>query len=499
VNYKAPAHPTASIKAALLFVVAFGLYFGLRSPVLDDHDSVQFAMGVLDFNLWMGQPHAPGYPLFIFLGWIARTVFGIGPNVSLHFVSAAGGALFVATWFLIVREEFSERLAWWVAISLAILPAVWMTSTKVLTDTLAAGLMSAELLVAIHFLKNRRMSSAIAAALLGAAACGARPQSILVVLVILGTALYRGRAGARISSVALIVLVAGCLVWLIPVSYLQWRLNPRIPLWEAYPKLCYHQWQWRLNKPTIYIGAGNWSARYLGTHFLLLLLGWFGLGFGFIKSILIAVIGTVIAIAGLVAYWAHRRQLHDGKFWAFHAPWSLTHVAIMFISLAPMPRYYLIVFPLFLIALLRGFLQSRSAWKWMRLALPALLLYIIIPSAIENHRNPPPALRLVRYLGKLYPGEKRKEVALVFENVTRHAQWYTPGFVIFLQVPPPQKLPQVLSGAAAAYTDDARLPLPSGWRLIPIALFKRPALIFWKHHSLELYLIDRHKTGGDSH
>ena len=452
-------------------------------------------MGVLHFNIWKDQPHAPGYPLFIFVGWIAHKFFGIGPNFSLHFASAVGGALFIAAWFLIVRQQFNERFAWWITVCLTILPAVWMTATKVLTDTLAAGLMSAELLAVIIFLQKRRTSAVIAAALLGAAACGARPQSILVVLVILGTALWRGSAGTKVSILAMVVLVAGCLLWLAPMSYLQWRLKPEVPIWAVYPKLAYHQWQWRLDRPSVYIGAGDWSARYLGTRFLFLILGWFGLGFGFIKSIVVAVVGSVIAIAGLISYWAQRRQLQDGKFWALHAPWALIHIAIIFISLAAMPRYYLIIFPLFLIALLRGLLQMRSHWRWTALALPALLLYIIIPSAIDNHRNPPPALRLVRYLGKLYPNGKRKEVALVFKNVRRHAQWYTPGFVTFREIPPPEKLPQVLSGATAVYTDDTRLLLPSGWRLIPITLFKRPALIHWKHHSLELYLVDRHDTG----
>ena len=118
----------------MLFLGAFALYFATRSPALDEHDSVQFAMGVFDFNLWKHQPHPPGYSLFIFLGWIGDKVFGVGPELSLHFVSAIGGALFIAVWFLIIRLQFNERFAWWIASCLAITPAVWMTATKVLTS-----------------------------------------------------------------------------------------------------------------------------------------------------------------------------------------------------------------------------------------------------------------------------------------------------------------------------------------------------------------------------
>ncbi len=87
------------LKATLTFLFAFAAYFISRSPGLDDYDSVLFALGVRDFNLWKDQPHPPGYPLFIFLGWIGQKVFGVGPEDSLHFVAALGGALFVAAWF----------------------------------------------------------------------------------------------------------------------------------------------------------------------------------------------------------------------------------------------------------------------------------------------------------------------------------------------------------------------------------------------------------------
>src|SRR5438309_7794160 len=141
----------AFIKAALIFLAAFATYFITRSPGLDEFDSVQFAMGVREFNIWEHQPHPPGYPLFIFLGWIGVKVFGASPELSLHFVSALGGALFIAAWFLIIRLHFGARLGWWVTSCLAIMPVVWMTATKVLTDAPAAGCISIEILEEVCF------------------------------------------------------------------------------------------------------------------------------------------------------------------------------------------------------------------------------------------------------------------------------------------------------------------------------------------------------------
>ena len=496
VNYRTSDTDTLDalsvIKAVLLFLGAFALYFATRSPALDEHDSVQFAMGVLDFNMWKDQPHAAGYPFFIFLGWIAEKFLGIGPDLSLHFISALGGALFIAAWFLIIRLQFNERLAWWIALCLMITPAVWMTATKALTDSLAAGFVSVEILAALYFVKRRCFAALLAAALSGAAATGTRPQMILVVLAILLTALWRSRADLKMSILTLSVFVVACLVWLLPMSYTQWRLRPDVSLWAVYPKLALHQWQWRLDKPGVYLGAGDWSARYLGTRALFHFLGWFGLGFGFIKSVYLLVIGSALALAGLAAYFSRLRKLRDGDFWRFHAPWALVHVAVIFISLSPAQRYYLLVFPLLLVALMRGFLQMRVPWNWSALAFPALLLYIAVPLAIENHHREPPALRLVRYLATLYPTEHRKDVVLLFNKVRRHAEWYAPGFVTVRQVPPAHDLPKLIGDAAAVYTDDAKLPLPPGWSRVPLVAFTRSGIIYWKHHSVELYLIDRH-------
>ena len=63
-------------KAAFIFGIAFAIYFASRSPGLDEWDSVQFAMGIREFNLWKHQPHPPGYPLYIFFAWLPVRLFG---------------------------------------------------------------------------------------------------------------------------------------------------------------------------------------------------------------------------------------------------------------------------------------------------------------------------------------------------------------------------------------------------------------------------------------
>ncbi|PYL70397.1 MAG: hypothetical protein DMF22_09465, partial [Verrucomicrobia bacterium] len=240
----------ALIKAVFLFLAAFALYFFTHSPALDEIDAVQFAMGVRSFDIWHHQPHPPGYPLFIFFGWIATKFFATSPETSLYLVSSLGGALFVAAWFLIIRLQFTERLAWWIAACLTITPAVWMTATKVLSDSLAAGFLSAELFAVLCFLRRQHWASLLSASLFGAAATGTRPQLILVGIVILVTTLKQARASWKMSIVSASTFFAGCLAWLLPMWFLQSRLRPDVPAWLVYPKLVYGQWLWRVHRPS---------------------------------------------------------------------------------------------------------------------------------------------------------------------------------------------------------------------------------------------------------
>lgn len=500
-------------KAAPLFFGASLLYFLTRSPALDEHDSVQLAMGVLDFNMWKDQPHAPGYPVFIFLAWVAHTFFGTSPDLALHLLSAVGGGLFVATWFLIIRRQFDERLAWWTAACLTITAGVWMTATKALTDSLASGLLAAQILATLYLparwqrepltpptLSQRQSRVAparlpaetmflVISCLLGAATTGVRPQLILVVLAIVITGLWRSGASAAKYAMAILILLIGCLLWLVPTSWSQWRFHPEMQWWSVFPKLAYHQWTWRTGNAAVYLGAGDWSPGYLITRVALNFLICFGVGFGLIKSAQILLVGSIVMIGIFTAYGANLRPT-DRSFWRFHGPWALTHVGIIFVTLSPVQRYYLPVFPLILVALVQGLLRLRIPWNRIAGVMPAVLLYFSIPLAVDNHRRDPPALCLVHYLGRLYPKPKRSHILLLLNRVRRHAEWYAPDFVTIHEVTATQ-LREAGANATAIYTDDRKAPLPPGWHRVPLVIFMRPGTIYWKHRAIELYLIDR--------
>ena len=478
-----------------IFILAFLLYSLSRSPALDEIDSVNFAMGVQHYNLWEHQPHPPGYPLYVFFGWIGH-LLGASPEVSLHFVSALGGAMFVAIWFGIVRIQFNERLAWWVSGCLVITPAVWMTATKVLSDCPAAAFLSAQILAAICYSRGGRRNALFATSLLGAAAMGVRPQLFLVVFTVLITALWqRSDKTWRKSVLAWAMLIGASLCWLIPVWWIQARLHPDVAVGSVYPKLVYKFWAGRLHKPDMYLFAGDWSPKYLATKCVFHFLGWFGVGFGFIQSWLALVGGALVSLLGVGAYVFRPKEPQDAAFWKFHTGWAVVHIAGIFVSVTASQRYYVVIFPLLLVALFRGLLRLAPQWNKLAFAVPAVLLLSAIPSAIANHRDDPPPLRFIQYLKQLYPSEQRNRVVLVLSTRTkRHAEWYGKGFTVVSPVPPAAELPALTKDAIAVYTDDGFAPLPTGWYRVPLNAFGRSVMIYWKVHYLELYLVDRHNV-----
>ena len=477
-----------SIKATLVFLAAFALYIFYRSPGLDEWDSVQFAMGMREFNLWKHQPHPPGYPLYIFLAWSGTRLFGWNPEFSLELVSCTGGALFVAAWFCIIRRQFGESFAWLLASTLAITPVVWMTSTKALTDSLATGLLSVQLYCSLLLREQGRTRHLFAVALFGAAATGVRPQLFPVALLILVAPLCR--AGAKTWLIGGAIFVGGCLLWLVPMWYIQSMLPGPVPGWRSYPAQLYSQWLWRFGRPGIFIGGSHITLLYFAKQFALHIFGWFGIGLGFLWSPFALVTGTMLAACGLFVYVA-RFDDQDRSFWKTHWSWALLQIAIVFCCLPGDQRYYLMIMPLLLVMLLRGFLYMPAPFCFGALLLPALLLSISIPAAIESHSDPAPPIKLVRFLQQQYPTGQRGDVLLFLAHCQRHFKWYAPEFTVFDDIPSSAVQPERLNNAKAIYTDEPRLARGPGWQLALAREFSRSVVIYGKHHDVRLYRVEK--------
>ena len=505
-----PPVPWLRAQAALIFLVCTAAYFLTRTPALDEWDSVQFAMGVGDFNLWKHQPHPPGYPLYIAAGWLGVHSLGLDVTSALQLASALGGGLFVASWFALAARHFGAGVAWTLAAALGTLLITWMSATKALTDPLAVGLLSLTLLCADRcrrvYIENP-LPWLVTMGLAGAAAVGVRPQNFGVVLLIVCLAtgacrpllpLPRGRRW----TVALVALLGGCLLWLLPTMFTQARLPESRGNLHAYTDQLTRQWRWRLNQPKAFVaayptadnadpGKNIWVYR-LERHPL----GWLTRGFGFAVESFWGWLGIGVLAVGWAGHVRSRRGRDawpppaDGpSFWREHLPWAAVYVAMVFCFLPGDQRYYLPIFPLLILPAVLGWraCAGEERGPWLAWIVPAATLAATLPFIGPNHTDPAPPVKLMRWLQARHPPGERVHVVLVLHDTLRHAQWYAPDFTTHAldaegwQMAPPPMI---------YYTDEPRLALTHAQRgSRPVVTFQRSPLIYRKHNHDTLYLL----------
>ena len=109
-------HRSAGFALLLIYLAA---HLALLPRTLEDLDSINFALGVRQFDVARHQPHPPGYPVYIaaakastatlrFVGFDAAAPRGLAIWSAL-----AGAAALPALLLFFRRLEGRESLAWW--------------------------------------------------------------------------------------------------------------------------------------------------------------------------------------------------------------------------------------------------------------------------------------------------------------------------------------------------------------------------------------------------
>jgi hypothetical protein len=218
-----PPWPVAAIAAAYLAAHLFSL-----APSLEDIDSINFALGLRDFDVGRHQPHPPGSPVYIALG--RALLFGVSaawPSLS----RIAAEALALALWSVLAgtiavvaaarmfteSAPHSRAAALWAAALLAASPLFWLSGLRPMSDLpgLAVALVAQVLILQGRSDRRRLMYGALASGL----AAGIRVQTAWLTVPLLGFALVRQRgAGAWwLLTRPVAALAAGGLVWAVPL------------------------------------------------------------------------------------------------------------------------------------------------------------------------------------------------------------------------------------------------------------------------------------------
>ena len=251
--------------AALALVFALA-HVPFLAPSLEDIDSVNFALGVRDFDVATHRPHPPGYPVYIFLGKIATAIVGVALDAApsmveakalavlslLAGVCAIGGLYVVFSCFaeappsLRVRERLrSLDITAFAATAIVVsCPLFWYLAVRPMSDLPGLALaLAAQACLMVAWWKqapgpdgDRRLPAAVTAAsgrmivfgaFLAALSIGLRSQTVWftvpLLLLVLVDRIGRGVAGAMIGGS--VMFVAGGLAWGIPLLVASGGLN----------------------------------------------------------------------------------------------------------------------------------------------------------------------------------------------------------------------------------------------------------------------------------
>jgi len=217
---------------AALAVVFLAAHLAFLPLSLEDVDSINFALGVADFDVAKHQPHPPGYPVFIGLAKastsVLRSMHVPRPEIrGLAIWSAICGAALAFFLFDLFRALagvtpglLSRVMPFCATLVVVMSPLYWFTALRPLSDMtgLAAAVAAQSLIVSVL------TGSGSASALLGGAfvsgiAIGVRSQTALLTLPLLGLALLLPRSGLRSHNrlAAVGAAALGVLVWVLPL------------------------------------------------------------------------------------------------------------------------------------------------------------------------------------------------------------------------------------------------------------------------------------------
>jgi hypothetical protein len=408
--------------AAILAVLFLAGHLPFLASTLEDIDSVNFALGLRDFDPGSHRPHPPGYPIYMALGKLADTV------LSEPRALAIWGVLFGAlTAFALLRvfacldaldggQEISPGLIsgakainpgaispvklardWISPPAMAVLltmtaPLYWMTASRPMSDMAGlAAIVAAQALLLTAMVRSREAASAgvgaydaaalaqsgrlvLMGAFAAAIAIGFRSQAMWLTLPLLALVIVdragRGAAGAIIGS--MVWLAVGTLLWFVPLVIASG--GPRAYL-DALGSQAGEDWS------GVDLLATNFGLRRLAFALDDTFVSHWGLAAGFI--LVWAVVGAIVLL------WSRRRALV--AIVAVFGPYLIFHLLF---QETVTTRYALpLVVPIAYLAS-RGLFQFRALqWPVLGVFTASLCLTLVVPVMATYARFGSPVTR----------------------------------------------------------------------------------------------------------
>ena len=201
---------------AAAYVVA---HLPFVAPSLEDIDSINFALGLRDFDPARHQPHPPGFPVYIALGRIVLPLIS-SEALTLGLLSLVAAVVAIvagARVFAEIERNSAGGVALWATGLMAVCPLFWMSGLRPMSDAPGLALALVAQALALSGRTDRRRLAL--AALVSGLAAGIRVQTLLLTVPLLAVALFeQRRAGWRwILTRPVAALTAAGLAWAVPL------------------------------------------------------------------------------------------------------------------------------------------------------------------------------------------------------------------------------------------------------------------------------------------
>lgn len=196
-----------------LMVSVFLTRWVFRAEYLVHMDSINFALGVIDYDPVVHQPHPPGYFLYIMLGK-ALSYFTGDPVTALLIISIIASVAAVVFIYLLSYEWFDRKAAIFSGLLFLTSPFTWFYGTVALTYIVEFCLVS---LVGLFcwYLSTGRTQFLVPAAIVLGLAVGFRQSSILFLAPI---CLYSLRKlEIKYWFTAIVVFAVTVCAWFVPM------------------------------------------------------------------------------------------------------------------------------------------------------------------------------------------------------------------------------------------------------------------------------------------
>jgi len=401
----------------VLMLSALLLYLAFRSATLDDFDSYSFTLALDHYSLPLQQPHPPGFPIYITLGWALKFLTG-DATTTLTTLSALAGAASVVLVYLLGRTIDPARPSTGLlaALLLACLPVHWLTAEKALSDAPGLAAILLPLWLWARWISRASEGVPWAAALASGLALGVRPQNALPFLL-LAVYLLLARRQRAFHPLSILACVAGVLLWLIPTALSFGGFEPgNLSLNSLWTGL--RRYTEAIIGHAAHVGRADAITGMDGALPEILRRRWLAFARTIMESnlgltpqtlnstgaLLTLVPVGLLVIPGLLAAGWRRRRIRWVGLWALAVA-----VQILAFETLDRPRLLLPLLPPLVLLVAAGWARwpiANELKVGVMVAAPLFLMRLALPWAATLAHVPAPPVQATRYLADHYPPDR---------------------------------------------------------------------------------------------